>query len=227
MFFDKEPDHKLLVNIVNTNTQAVVDDKNRTYHFSKLFMTQWQRFALFVSEGIKHILEGTDHLLFLAMFLVAVVLTKGSLRTLFIIVTSFALSHSLTLFIAGMGWFIPDTTLVESGIALSIFAVAMLNFFHRYDHVNYKIAFAFGLLHGFGFANVLHIAGVDSLSSFLVALFGFNIGVELGQLGVVAVLFPLLLLMSKTRYRAVLFQTFIGMTLLLSGYWFLERVGLV
>lgn len=227
IFFDKETGDKLLINISNTNTQAIIDANHRSYHFSEIFMSQGERFRLFVVEGIKHILDGTDHLLFLAMLIVAIVLTTASLRSLVVIITSFALAHSLTLFIAGMGWYVPNPPLIESGIALSIFIVALLNIFKKYNHVNYKISFAFGLLHGFGFANVLHIAGVDSTLSFLIALFGFNIGVELGQLSVIALAFPTLLLLRRFTYHKVIFQLLILATLIISGYWFAERIVLV
>ena len=126
-----------------------------------------------------------------------------------------------------MGWYQPNTTIIESGIALSIFIVALLNLLKQYNHINYKISFGFGLLHGFGFANVLHIAGVNDTFSFVVALFGFNIGVELGQLGVIAIAFPLLMFIYKTPLHKPLFMLFIVATLAVSSFWFVERIGLV
>ena len=224
MFFEKESTHKMLINIPSTKTQVILDTRSRNYTFSTAFMTNWQRFYTFVIEGIFHILEGTDHILFLTMLILPVVILRERLRSLIIVATAFSIAHSLTLFISGMHWYVPNSAMVESGIALSIMVVALLNFFGRYKNVNYKIAFLFGLLHGFGFANVLEIAGVKSLSSFIIALFGFNIGVELGQLLIILTTFPLLLFIYKYTFSKYLTKLITGVTFIIATIWFIERI---
>ena len=224
MFFEKESTHKMLINIPSTRTQVILDTKSRNYTFSTAFMSNWQRFYTFVVVGIFHILEGTDHILFLTMLILPVVILRERLRSLIIVATAFSIAHSLTLFISGMHWYVPNSAMVESGIALSIMVVALLNFFGRYKNVNYKIAFLFGLLHGFGFANVLEIAGVKSLSSFIIALFGFNIGVELGQLLIILTTFPLLLFIYKYTFSKYLTKLITGVTFIIATIWFIERI---
>jgi len=224
MFFEKESTHKMLINIPSTRTQVILDTRSHSYTFSTAFMTNWQRFYTFVVEGIFHILEGTDHILFLTMLILPVVITRERLSSLIIVATAFSVAHSLTLFVSGMHWYVPNSALIESGIALSIMVVALLNFLGRYKNVNYKIAFAFGLLHGFGFANVLEIAGVKSLSSFIVALFGFNIGVEIGQLFIILTTFPLLLLIYKYSFSKYLTKFITSITFIIATIWFIERI---
>ncbi len=233
LFFDKEKTHKLLIHLKDKQ-DAVVDINHREYMFVSTTMTQWERFVLFVKEGIFHILDGIDHLLFVLMLLIPSVVKyatytygiKKSLISLVKIVTTFSIAHSITLFIAGMGWYIPNTMIVESGIALSIFIVALLNFFQKYSHVSYGIVFFFGLVHGFGFANVLEIAGVSSVISFLVALFGFNIGVEIGQISVILCVLPTLFFVMKIKYHYYVIQIIVLATMIISFLWFLQRTGL-
>jgi len=224
MFFEKESMHKMLINIPTTKTQVILDTKTRNYTFSTAFMNNWQRFYTFVIEGIFHILEGTDHILFLTMLILPVIILRENLRSLIIVATAFSVAHSLTLFVSGMHWYVPNSALIESGIALSIMVVAILNFFGHYSNVNYKIAFLFGLLHGFGFANVLEIAGVKSLSSFIIALFGFNIGVELGQLLIILTTFPLLVLLYKFSFSKYLTRVITGVTFIIATIWFIQRI---
>jgi len=234
LFFDKEKTHKLLIHLQNKQ-DAVVDTNHREYMFVSTTMTQWERFVVFVKEGVFHILDGIDHLLFVLMLLIPSVVKyathtygiKKSLISLVKIVTTFSIAHSMTLFIAGMGWYVPNTMVVESGIAFSIFVVALLNFLDKYGHVSYAIVFFFGLVHGFGFANVLEIAGVSNITSFLVALFGFNIGVEIGQISVILLVLPPLFLVMKLHYHRAIIQTIVLATMVVSFVWFLQRTGLV
>ncbi len=151
---------------------------------------RWLQTALrFVEEGFFHILDGSDHLLFVA----CLVIPFRRLRPLVIIATAFTVAHSITLASAAMGfapsglWFPP---LVETLIALSIVYMALENVVGSNAHRRWIIAFAFGLVHGFGFAfglrETLQFAG-SHLATSLVA---FNVGVELGQVAVLAVLVP-------------------------------------
>jgi len=234
MFFEKEKNHKLLIHLPKKQ-DIVLDKAHQKYSFVTTQMTQWQRLVVFIKEGVFHILDGTDHLLFVLMLLIPSVVKyarleggiKRSLFSLVKIITTFSIAHSTTLFIAGMGWYTPNTMIVESGIAFSIFVVAVLNFFHKYSHVTYGIVFFFGLIHGFGFANVLEIAQVNDIFSFIVALFGFNLGVEIGQVGVIIVLLPFLFFIMQWRLYMRVLQLLTLVTMVISSYWFFERLGLM
>jgi len=147
----------------------------------------WENFARFLSEGFRHILGGIDHLL----FVFCLVLPVRRWRPLVAIVTAFTVAHSITLGAAALGvaptalWFPP---LVESLIALSIIWLTVENVLRSPEKLEgrWRTAFAFGLVHGFGFSfalsEQLQFAGGD----FVVALAAFNLGVEAGQLAVVA-----------------------------------------
>jgi len=234
MFFELESNHKLLIHLAKKQ-DAILDAVHKDYVFVSSKMSQFKRFKVFVKEGVFHILDGIDHLLFVLMLLIPSIVKyssvnggiKHSLISLLKIITTFSIAHSTTLFIAGMGWYVPNTMIVESGIAFSIFVVAILNFFHKYNHVSYGIVFLFGLVHGFGFANVLEIAGVEDIFSFVVALFGFNLGVEIGQIGVILFAIPLLFLLMRFRCNGFVLQSIVFFTICISFVWFLQRVGLL
>jgi len=232
LFFEKEATHKLLITIAKKK-EAIVDKEHPQYLFSSLYMTQFQRFKLFVQEGIYHIVNGIDHLLFIFMLLIAVVVKyahardafKQSLYMLVKIITIFSIAHSLTLFIAGIGWYMPNSQIIESAIAASIFIVAFLNFRHKYEDIRYSIVFLFGLIHGFGFANVLNIAQIQEKSSFLIALLSFNLGVEIGQIGLILAVLPILFFLLQRTYYIKIFDLFSLLTMFVSMVWFLQRSG--
>lgn len=234
MFFKLEKNHKLLIHLDDNRGDFILDNTNGIYNFSSFKISFYERLKIFVQSGIFHILDGVDHLLFIFMILIpSIVLLsqkkqtiKSSLINILMIVTTFSLAHSITLFISGVDLYKPSITFVESAIALSIFIVAFMNFIHRYNHVNKKIVFMFGLLHGFGFANVLEIAKIDSTMEFLTALFGFNLGVEIGQIFVILLILPFLYLLSKSRFCITTLKLLSLLAMLISAYWFFQRVGL-
>ncbi len=145
---------------------------------------RWHQAALrFVEEGFFHILDGTDHLLFIA----CLVIPFRRLRPLVVIATAFTVAHSLTLAAAVLGlapeglWFPP---LVEWLIAVSIVAMALENLVGTSSRRRWIAAFVFGLVHGFGFAFALRESLQFAGSHLATALLSFNVGVELGQLAV-------------------------------------------
>lgn len=148
-------------------------------------------FAGFLRLGIEHILTGYDHLLFLCGLLVAC----RRLGSMVGIITCFTVAHSLTLGLAALGLFSLPGRLVEPLIAASIVFVGLENLIRREEPKGrWALTFGFGLVHGFGFAGVLQEIGLGHAASDIVPpLLGFNLGVELGQLAVMAVLLPLLL----------------------------------
>jgi hypothetical protein len=155
-----------------------------------------QAASRFAVDGFRHILDGADHLLFLA----CLVLPMRRAVPLVAIVTAFTIAHSITLASAALGWtpralwFAP---LVEWLIALSILVLALENLIGIGLSRRWRIAFAFGLVHGFGFAFALAESLQFAGRHLAVALLSFNLGVELGQLLVLAIGLPLLDLVLK------------------------------
>src|SRR5262249_29120431 len=150
----------------------------------------------FVVEGFWHILSGTDHLLFLA----CLVIPFRRLRPLAAIVTAFTVAHSISLAAATFG-FVPDglwfPPLVETLIAVTILYMALQTIVGSRAGRRWMMAFAFGLVHGFGFSFGLAEAFQFAGEHLATALFGFNLGVELGQLAVLVVLVPALELLFR------------------------------
>lgn len=179
--------------------------------------------------GVEHIFTGYDHL----AFLVGLLLLAGTLgqresprRALgFVlrVVTAFTVAHSLTLVLAALSLIHIPSRYVESAIALSIGWIAVENLLWPTVTRRALYAFLFGLIHGLGFAQVLRELGLPK-TGFVSALLSFNIGVELGQLAVVALLLPMLLRLSRqNRHQTWLVRGGSLVLLLLSLYWFIER----
>ena len=138
--------------------------------------------------GIEHILTGADHL----VFLFGLILVGGRVRSLVAALTAFTLAHSITLALAALSIFAPSPRLVEPAIALSIAYVGLENLFVKDARQRWRITFPFGLIHGFGFASALREIALPR-AQVPIALVSFNLGVELGQLGVLAIALPLTL----------------------------------
>ena len=149
----------------------------------------------FFRMGIEHILFGYDHL----VFLFGLVLVGGRLRALLLVVTAFTVAHSITLGLAVLGVWAPSGRIVEPIIALSVAYVGIENQLVKDAEKRWRITFPFGLVHGFGFAGAL---GEISLPRPEIpkALLAFNLGVEAGQLAVLAVVLPLLVQAQKRKW---------------------------
>jgi hydrogenase/urease accessory protein HupE len=178
--------------------------------------------AKFVPEGIHHILIGPDHLL----FLIGLLLLGGSMRRLLLVVTSFTVAHSITLTLAALDIFTPPARIIEPAIALSIVYVGFDNLLVKEGRdVRAWIAFSFGFIHGFGFANVLREMDLPK-SALGWSLFSFNFGVEIGQMLVVVVVASALsALRSRSEWagRKVAFAGSI-LVILAGAFWFVQRV---
>ncbi|MEM6254390.1 MAG: HupE/UreJ family protein [Cyanobacteria bacterium P01_D01_bin.156] len=196
----------------------------------------WQGFSAIVSLGITHILKGIDHVLFLVALLLPSALWRqqqdawqpvGKLSTAFVyivkVATAFTVAHSITLCLATFQIVQVPSRIVESVIAASIGLAAVDIFYPIFRGRSWLLVFLFGLFHGFGFADVLDQLGVTSRHAAL-SLFGFNLGVEIGQLAIIAVIFPLLYVLRTQRFYAS-FVMKAGALLLgmISLYWFIER----
>jgi hypothetical protein len=138
--------------------------------------------------GVEHILTGFDHL----VFLLGLILVGGRLRALAGVITAFTIAHSITLALAALSLFAPSPRLVEPAIALSIAYVGVENLFVKDARKRWRITFPFGLVHGFGFAGALREIALPR-AQVPIALVSFNVGVEVGQLAVLAVALPLVL----------------------------------
>ena len=188
--------------------------------------SSFQVVKVFVLEGIEHILFGFDHLL----FVLALMLIVRSTRTLLLTITAFTVAHSVTLTFATLGWVTLPSGPVESMIAFSIALVAAEIVAMQRGKTSLTIsapwivAFAFGLLHGFGFASALKNLGLPQ-GDIPLALFCFNVGVEIGQLMFVAVMLALAALVRKlfeVPRRALEFLAYgIG---IVAAFWTLERL---
>ena len=185
---------------------------------------RWHQAALrFVELGFLHILDGTDHLL----FILCLVIPFRALRPLIVLVTSFTVAHSITLIASAFGlaptalWFPP---LIETLIAMSIIYMALENVVGSNVQRRWMITFAFGLVHGFGFSFVLGQTLQFAGSHLLTALLSFNIGVELGQLLVVLLLVPALDLLFRfvvaERIGTIIVSLLVAHT---AWHWMTER----
>ncbi|MBS0321753.1 MAG: HupE/UreJ family protein [Proteobacteria bacterium] len=186
--------------------------------------------ATYVVHGITHILLGYDHLL----FVLALVLIVPSMRVLLWTITSFTLAHSITLALATLGVVHVPGPPVEATIALSILLLACEILRTRRGQPSltqrwpWAVAFTFGLLHGFGFAGALSEIGLPQ-SDIPLALFSFNVGVELGQLAFIAAIFAVLAVVRRLRLPAIMTRHGYAIAAsgigVLSAFWLVDRVA--
>lgn len=203
LLFAVDPNHRGLLDLrTDSFTQAaVLSMQTPSLALDARSKNHWQQLRSFVAEGVWHIWQGYDHILFLfTLLLPAVVLyrdgrwqPRASLRDsatdILKVVTAFTLAHSLTLSLAALGFVHAPSRPVESAIALTVLLGALNILFPVVRERRWLVALCFGLIHGLGFASVLADLGLQQ-GGLLQALVGFNIGVEVGQLGIVAVLMP-------------------------------------
>ena len=199
-------------------------------------------FWRYITEGIWHIWIGLDHILFLLSLLLLAPLQRqrgwllhwpardalrSSLMDVVAVVTAFTVAHSITLALALTRVVEPPRAIVETLVALSVVLAALNNLMGWFALERWRMAFVFGLIHGFGFATALIDLNLPG-SQLAVALGGFNLGVEIGQLAIVAAFFPLAWWLRMTGfYRAVVVA---GGSLIIAGIgtlWVLQRLGLV
>jgi hypothetical protein len=193
-------------------------------------------FIGFIRLGAWHIWIGIDHILFLiALIFPSVLLRKqgrwqpvGGFRPALInvvaIVTSFTVAHSITLSLAALGVVHVPARPVEAVIALSIAAAALYNIYRPVLVREGTSAFALGLFHGFGFAKVL--SEIQLERRFLaLSLLGFNVGVELGQLGIILIVFPLLYAIRNTKVYMPVMRYGSALLIAIALFWFVERVS--
>ena len=226
VMFPYDPNHQTFVNMYEGETltsQMILDAKHPHLEY---FAGSRQGVAAvikkFVPAGIHHILIGPDHLL----FLVGLLLLGGSLRQLLLVVTSFTVAHSITLSLAALNIVTPPARLIEPAIALSIVYVGADNILAKGGRdVRGWIAFTFGFIHGFGFANVLREMELPT-RALGWSLFSFNIGVEIGQLFVVVLVASALAALKSRSEWAGRHLAFAGslVVIVAGAFWFVQRV---
>lgn len=175
----------------------------------------------FLVLGIEHILTGYDHLAFLLALLIA----GGSLRHNAKIITSFTVAHSLTLALATLGLVNISPAIVEPLIAVSIVFVGLENLFRRRIAARWLVTFSFGLVHGLGFAATLRELGIGTLGARLaLPLLSFNVGVELAQITIAALVLPLVWRLERRSSFALRHAPVFSLLITFTGiYWFLAR----
>jgi hypothetical protein len=233
----EDPSHRGLLTLVANGTAqtAVLGGSAGTRQCELNHVSSWSAFAEYLRAGIWHIWSGIDHLLFLLSLLLPAVLVRRQNRwdavpiagpafvNIVKVVTAFTLAHSITLSLAAFDVIRLPSRLTESVIAASIIIAALNNVFPRVTEGRWRIAFAFGLLHGFGFASVLAEMGLPS-GARLISLVAFNLGVESGQLAVVLAVMPLAYLLRATRfYRRGIMPWGSSAIACLALFWFVQR----
>ncbi len=244
LLFDVDAQHRGLLKLSSASVgndavpfvvSAVFPAENATQSFALVTPSTLSQFATFVADGVKHIAIGFDHILFLVALLLPAVLIRGrgtwtpvaDLRTafwsVFKIVTAFTVAHSITLSLAVLEVVQLPSRFVESAIAASVLIAALDNLWPFLPRKRWLVAFTFGLLHGFGFASVLIDLKLPA-STLILSLFGFNVGVEIGQLVLVVILVPLAYV-SRTSwaYRRIALGAGSVVIVAISLGWLLER----
>jgi HupE/UreJ protein len=204
LLFDQDALHRGILRLATPNgvATAIFAPDARSLDLPLDGSGRLGRFLEFVREGVRHIASGPDHVAFLLALLLPAVLVGAAhgwtpapafrpvLREVLKIVTAFTAAHSLTLSLAALGIVRVPSRLVESAIALSVLVSALANLRPQGRRLGAAFAFGFGLVHGLGFASALADLGSDVWTR-VATLFGFNLGVELGQLALVSAFLPL------------------------------------
>ncbi|MDQ2694169.1 MAG: HupE/UreJ family protein [Pseudomonadota bacterium] len=237
LFFDLDPTHRGLVQVRHADAvqTAVLSPDQPQMSLHRQSFSAWRAFVQYWREGVRHIWKGFDHLLFLTALLLPAVLWRDNgrwrqaealrpvLASVAGIVTAFTMAHSLTLGAAVLGVVSLPARWVESAIAATVVLAALNNLYPLVQGRRWLVAFALGLIHGFGFAAVLAGLGLPG-DALALALAGFNLGVECGQLAVVAGFLPLAwLLRGSWLYRRAVVDTGSLAVAAVALVWFLER----
>lgn len=237
LLFDVDPQHKGLASVTDgKQTSTLIFEASKPLQALDFKnASPWSEFGRFVYQGVWHIWLGFDHVLFLLALMMPSVLRRENntwhaaddRRSVLIdvvkIVTAFTIAHSITLSLAALGIVDVPSRLVESLIAASVILAALNNIFPLFTRHRTKIAFGFGLLHGFGFASVLADLGLAE-TTLVRSLLGFNLGVELGQMLIVALLLPIAYRLRTTRFyqRGVLWTGSLLIAMLATA-WLFQR----
>lgn len=243
LLFGQDALHRGLVSLdYNGQTRlAVLGPDSRTLDLAGTDTPSYfSVFQTFVYEGVIHLLIGLDHMLFLLVLIIPATLStaktqepsdqsrglRGRLLGLAGIITAFTVAHSITLALAALDIVSLPIAWVETVIALSIGLAALNVAWPIFGRKTWKLAFGFGLVHGFGFASVLGDL-TSGISGLAMALAGFNLGVELGQLALLVVGFPVLVYLGKNRmYQKGAVPVMLAGIGAISLFWVVQRAPL-
>ena len=195
---DSDPSHANYVTIKMDGKQQekVLTFESREVEIGEISFLQ--NVKQFLILGLKHIFTGYNHI----MFVISLLFGAKTIRHILSLVTAFTVAHSITLALATFDIVHLPSRFVESAIALSIIYVALINIFNQGSKHQPWLAFAFGLIHGFGFAGILSEMRLDT-GHLAASLISFNIGIEIGQLLIVCLAFPLILWIRKLTLRPI------------------------
>jgi hydrogenase/urease accessory protein HupE len=177
-----------------------------------------QQITSFIGLGIEHIWTGYDHIL----FLISLLMLGGELRSLLKIVTAFSVSHSFTLFLAALNIISIPSRWVEIAIALSIAYIAAENLWRKEPKARWQMAFGFGLIHGLGFSSALQELELPQ-TNLVTSLASFAVGIEIGQLVIVLIVYFLLSYLRKFSWDITIRRFISGGVIVMSLIWFWER----
>jgi hypothetical protein len=239
LLFDVDPSHRGLIQWIapgSASSQPLVFSTDSAEQQLQLVsQSALETLRQYVVEGIWHIWLGYDHILFLLSLLLPAVLIRlhqkweaaPSLRKSLIevlkVVTAFTLAHSITLTLAVLGFVSLPSRFVESTIAASVVFAALNNLRGDIEKKRWVMAFVFGLIHGFGFASALADLGLPQ-NALALALVGFNLGVEIGQMAIVMVFVPIAFGLRGTRfYLRGLMPVGSILIAIVASYWFAQR----
>ncbi|MBL8408943.1 MAG: HupE/UreJ family protein [Candidatus Accumulibacter sp.] len=238
LFFDVDPQHRGLLRLEHagqTHT-AIFATATPVQRFELGENDHLRQFIDYIAHGVWHIWIGFDHLLFLLSLLLPAVLIRvdggwtgaarfrDALWDVVKVVSAFTLAHSITLTLAALDVIQLPSRWVESAIAASVIVAALNNLVVMAGASRWLFAFAFGLIHGFGFASVLADLGLPQ-NALLLALVAFNLGVELGQLAIVALFLPLAWgVRNQWIYRRGVLAGGSLLVIVTASVWLVERV---
>jgi hypothetical protein len=237
LFADVDPQHRGLLNLGSggATRTAIFSPQAALQTFELRETSRLTQLADYLREGIWHIWVGFDHILFLLSLLLPAVGLWTARRwapverfgqafwDVLKIVSAFTVAHSITLSLATLGVLTPPSRLVESSIAASVVLAALNNVFPVFHGRRWMVAFFFGLIHGFGFASVLVDLGLPQ-GALALALLGFNLGVEVGQLAIVAAFLPVAFMLRRSWfYRRAVLTGGSWLIAVVAGVWFVER----
>lgn len=241
LFFDLDPQHRGIVRIdaAGTSRTHTLSRNDHEARFSLADAGRLRQLGAIVRQGIIHIWTGYDHVLFLLALLLpsvlrregnrwhAVAKLRPALLDVLRIVTAFTIAHSITLSLAALGVVTLPSRLVESAIAASVVLAAANNLYPILRQDRWMAAFLLGLMHGFGFSSTLMDLDLPR-SNLVLTLFGFNAGVEVGQVAIVAVFVPLAYVVrKKTAYRRYALLAGSAVITVLATVWLVERAFLL
>lgn len=235
-FFDALNDHKLLLTWFYNNNESyfIIDSNQRQVDLNFTSASVVDTISFYLYQGVIHIWFGLDHVLFvLALILPFAWLRFRNgrfsptqrlvLRDLIILITSFTLAHSITLTLTALNLLSIPSQWAEIGIAISV-AFTAINIITQWVKKLGVITFLFGLLHGMGFAGALSELGLSQTYK-ISSIVAFNLGVEVGQVAIIFLLYPMLSRLRKTQtLQYTLVPTLAVLIALMGGYWIIERI---